>query len=244
VSLGVLHGSPQMGMGYDGTSDLDWWYTVDPLSIDASRSPLSSLTGSITAKTLNAGPGSVTLTLLLAGQPAPLEMSGTKLTASLGATSTPLTSGGPTPGHLASEHLDPALVSFATAGQPNANGAAKLCGNVSAASLAKVPIPASLTTGLSKCSQGYTVANSVLDLLIGGCNVLFTQQVKPTQPDKVDPSAPPAGTGGPYKLSANAQRAVATCKDASNATVPLATCLEAAAYSSSFKFTTDRVIAK
>ena len=29
-SLGVLHGTPVAGPGYDGTNDLDWWYTTRP----------------------------------------------------------------------------------------------------------------------------------------------------------------------------------------------------------------------
>ena len=31
------------GTGYDGTSDLDWWYTTDPISIDGTRNPTTSL---------------------------------------------------------------------------------------------------------------------------------------------------------------------------------------------------------
>jgi cysteine-rich repeat protein len=248
VSLGPLNGTPVM-MGpatYNGTNDLDWWYTVDPLSIDANRNPLSSLAGSITAKLLKAGPGNLSLTLLLAGVPAPLNMSGATVTVSIGAAGAPLASAGNPPGHLAAEHLDPALVSFNTSGLPTATGAGELCGNVSAASLAKVPVPAALAAGGSTaCSQGYTVANnSLLDVFVGGCTVFIIQAIKATQPDKTDPGAPVAGAGGPYKLSANAQHQVTTCKDKNNATVTLSTCLSAAAYSSFFKFTTDRVIIK
>jgi cysteine-rich repeat protein len=54
VTLGNLAGLPQDADGgaYSGNSDLDWWYTVDPGSIDSSRNPLSSLSGSYTNKTL------------------------------------------------------------------------------------------------------------------------------------------------------------------------------------------------
>jgi len=247
--VGVMNGSPQtMGgmLTYDGTSDLDWWHTAAPLSIDANRDPVRSMPGSINAKLLTAGPGTIDMLLILGGSLATLKISKTNVIGTVGATSTPLTSNGQPPGHLGSEHLDPALVSFATIGQPNAVGAAKLCGNASAASLALVPIPAVLVGGgITACQQGYTAANSLLDVLIGGCTILFTQQIVPTQPDQVDPDSMPVGAGGPYVLSANpATKAVNACKDKNGVVVPLQACLEAAAYSMFFKFTTDRVIIK
>jgi len=57
---------------------------------------------------------------------------------------------------------------------------------------------------------------------------------------------PVAGAGYQYTLSASntTTRIVDTCKDKSHATVPLATCLASAAYSSYLTFTSDRVIAK
>jgi hypothetical protein len=172
-------------------------------------------------------------------------MSATKVNGTIGATSAPLASAGLPPGHLAAEHLDPALVSYASVGQKNANGSAKLCGNVSAASLKNVPIPTALVGGgLFACSQNYQATNSLLDVLIGGCNILFVQQIKPTQPDKVDPSVPQPGAGGPYVLQSNAQKVVSTCRDKNNAVVNLQQCLDAAAYSSFFKFATGRVIVK
>ena len=186
----------------------------------------------------------MTLVLPLGGGPAALKFTSTMFTAAIGATSTPLSSAGSPPGHLASEHLDPALTSYASMGQPTAAGAGKLCGNVAAASLALVPIPMALVGGFG-CSQGYTLANSILDVLVGGCNILAVQQIKPTQPDQVDPAAMPAGAGAPYTLSASpATKVVSTCRDKNNAVVPLQACLSAAAYSAFFKFTTDRVIVK
>ena len=134
-------------------------------------------------------------------------------------------------------------MSFATAGQPTSNGAGKLCGDVSAQSLAAAPIPESLTGGgLLACSENYAVSNTLLDLFVGGCTVLFIQQIKAVQPDQVDPSAPVAGAGGPYKLAVNAQKSVTSCTDKNNAPVTLQTCLDAAAYSSFFKIAMNRVI--
>lgn len=245
VNIGAMNGSPVPNMGvpmYNGASDLDWWYKADPTSIDANRDPLASMLGSITAKVLNAGPGTIHLSLSFGGPPSLLKFTQTMMTGTIGMTSVPLTSTGLPPGHLASEQLDPALVSYATFGQPNANGAAKLCGNTSAASLAQAPIPASL---IGACAQAYTAQNSILDLLIGGCTIFGQQQIIQVQPDKVDPEVPPAGGGAPYTLSANAMtRVVDTCKDKNNVVVPLQACLDAAAYSSFFKLTTDRVIIK
>jgi cysteine-rich repeat protein len=245
IRLGSLGGSfvmPPTGVTYDGTNAVDWWYTVDPLSIDATRTPLATLAGSIAAKALTAGPGTMNLVLTLGGAPTPVKLTNVKLKATVGATSTPKASTGATPGHLASEHLDPALKSFETL----ANG--ELCGNVSAASLSKAPAPSAITGGGAiSCVEGYTTANSLLDVLVGGCKVLggFVVAVKATQPDQVDAASPPVGGGGPYKLSVTGSPPKVTgCKDKGGATVDLTKCLDAAAYSSFFKFTTDRAIVK
>jgi cysteine-rich repeat protein len=249
VEIGVLKGAPIVPAGtmYNGTADLDWWYKIDPLSIDANRDPLEKLPGFISAKTLTAGPGQLSIGINLAGAPATLKMSNARLTASVGAVSTPLTSAGNPPGHLASENLDPALQSFASNGQPTEMDAGRLCGNVGAASLDQVPVPADLIVGgMLACDQKYTAQNSLLDVIVGGCTVFgFVSVIVPSQPDQADPNAPVAGAGGPYKLAANAMtKAVSSCRDANNQTVDFNTCLNAAAYSSFFKFATGRVIAK
>jgi hypothetical protein len=131
-------------------------------------------------------------------------------------------------------------------GQPNANGAAQLCGDVGAGSLATQRVPAPLVVGGSAaCSQGYTSANSLLDLLVGGCTALgLVQVVSSTQPDATNPGAASVGAGPPYAFVADASRVVTACRDATGASVDLPGCLQAAAYSVYFKFTTDRVIAR
>jgi cysteine-rich repeat protein len=240
IVLGGLNGSVVTGTGYSGTSDLDWWYTADALSIDASRKPTATLTGSIAAKTLNAGPGNLTLNVVLSGAAVPLALSSTRVRATIGAATKPLVSSGAPPGHLAAEHLDPALTSFSTM----SNG--ELCGNVSAYSLSKIPAPSAVVTGGSAaCSEGYATTNSLLDVIVGGCHVLggFITAIGATQPDQSDPTAPVAGAGPKYTLTTTA-KAVTGCKDKGGATVDLTTCLKSAAYSSFFKFTTDRVIIK
>jgi cysteine-rich repeat protein len=238
LQIGGLGGKPVAGNAYDGTNDLEWWYTTDPNSIDAARNPKTFLNGSITAKLLDAT-GTLDLGISLAGGPTVLHMSGAHLRSNVGGVSKPvLSSGGSTPGHLASENLDPALVSFATM----SNG--ELCGNISAASLATVPVPAALLSGVGACNQGYTAANHLLDVLVGGCNgFLNIAEVNPTQPDQFDPAVPAAGAGAPYTLTI-ANKAVTGCRDKNGTAVALPACLAAAAYSSDFDFTTDRVIAK
>ncbi len=191
---------------------------------------------------LNAGPGNLKLTLNLSGALTPLNLSAVRVRGTIGATSKPLSSTATTPGHLAKENLDPALVSFAS----TTNG--QLCGNVAALSLSKVPVPAAILSGGSvACNENYSATNSLLDVLIGGCRVFgFITAVSKTQPDTSDPTAPLAGAGPKYTLSASSTttKVVDTCKDKSGATVTLSTCLASAAYSSYFKFTTGRVIVK
>jgi hypothetical protein len=174
-------------------------------------------------------------------------MSSAKITGTIGASSTPLASTGNTPGHLAAEHLDPNLQSFASLGTKSSAGAAKLCGNVSGTSLAAVPMPSSLAGGFLGC-QGYSASNnnSMLDLLVAGCSVfLVGQAIAPTQPDTDDPAVAPVGAGPPYKLTANSTtKKVTQCRDKNNALVNLQACLADAAYSVFLKFAAGRVIIK
>lgn len=243
IVLGGLNGTLSPGgTGYTGTNDLDWWYVADALSIDASRKPTATLAGSITARTLNAGPGNMTLNVVLSGAAVPLALSSTRIRATTTTANVPKTSTGAPPGHLAAEHLDPALTSFPTM----SNG--ELCGNVSAYSLSKIPAPSAvLAGGSTACKEGYTAANSLLDVIVGGCNVtifITVTAISKTQPDQSDPTAPVAGAGPKYTLVPGAGKAVTSCTDKTGATVPLDTCLKSAAYSAFFKFTTDRVIIK
>jgi cysteine-rich repeat protein len=228
MSLGILTGTPVTGTNYNGTSDLDWWYTTASTVIDASRVPKTQTNASITSKTLNAGPSDIAISITLGGTPATLNMLAAKMRGNVGAASTPTVSTGSTPGHLPSEHLNPALQSFGTM------SAGQLCGNVTAASLAMVPIPSAL---LTNCSA-YTAANSLLDVLVGGCTVaIIITVIEKTQPDK-------ARVSGNYVFTANSSTKVVNGCTRNGVSTPLATCLNDAAYSSSFKFTTDRVIAK
>jgi hypothetical protein len=237
--VGVVGGAPTLPPGnpttYNGASDLDWWYSQNANEIDANGNPLTQFTGAIASNTLTAGPGNITFGGGAAGT---LALSNARIVATTGTVSTPLTSSnGFPPGHLPSEGINPSLQSFASM------SAGKLAGNIGIASLASAPIPSALVgTGLTNCTQGYSASNTLLDLFVGGCNVfILGSEITPTQPDQSDPAAPVAGAGAPYTLTRTGN-AVTGCHDRNAAIVDLSTCLNAAAYSAYFQFTSDRVI--
>jgi len=250
LDVGVMRALPVAGAGYTGASDLEWWYTVNAATIDASRSPLDRLTGSITGGTLTAGPGAMSMAInFFSSSATVLRLSSAKLQILVGANAAPgSAAGGMPPGHLPSEHLDPALQSFSHLGQTNTSFSGKLCGDISARSLSLAPIPPELLPGGSlPCTEGYTTASSFLDVIVYGCTVnlgIPVLAITASQPDKADPAAPVGGAGAPYKLGVNAQKLVTTCTDKNNAAVSLGVCLDAAAYSSFFRFAMDRVILK
>jgi hypothetical protein len=69
--------------------------------------------------------------------------------------------------------------------------------------------------------------------------------INPVQPDEEDPAVLPAGAGPPYNLTVDpTTKAVTACFATGGGSVPLADCLADAAYSSHFKFTSQRVIAR
>jgi hypothetical protein len=196
---------------------------------------------------LTTDPAKVTLNLSLGGSPAAVTMSSLLISIDGGPTSKPKASAGTTtPGHLASEHLRPTLVSFDSGGRPTADGAGHMCGNISAASLAKTPIPEQLAgSGLFNCNEKFTSSNSLLDAIARGCtNLLAGKLIGATpKPDKEDPSIAPAGSGPPYTFVLTGNQ-VTGCKGKAGDTVDLAGCLNDAAYSSAFLFATGRVIVK
>ena len=244
LEVGVLSSTPVSGSGYNGTSDLDWWYTPAESLLDpADRLPANVLNGHVAASTLSAGPGAAEVRLLIGGEPASFSLSSMTVNVAIGASSVPLPSSGFPPGHLAAEQLDPGLQSFATAGTPADPGYGAMCGNVSAYSLKQTPIPSSLIG--AACNNSFTALNSLLDVFVSGCNLFIIPVILATQPDQEDPGAPPAGPGPPYTLTASspATRIVDGCR-AGGMAVDLTTCLQDAAYSSYFKFTSDRVIAR
>jgi hypothetical protein len=78
-------------------------------------------------------------------------------------------------------------------------------------------------------------------LFVSGCRVFIVTAITGTQPDQVVGTPPP---GGKYTFVTNSNKKVVGCKDGQGRDVALNTCLNSAAYSSAFKFTSDRVIIK
>jgi cysteine-rich repeat protein len=252
VTVGNLSGTPPSNAPpYNGTSDLDWWYNPLASSIDATRTPRATLTGSYASSVL-AATGRLNLITSIGGALASLAVSSAKIRMPIGASNVPtVATGNAPPGHVASEKLSPTLQSFATSGGTNLGSpTAQLCGNIAASSLDTTAPPESLLPGGDNaCIEGYSSSNRLLDIIVNGCrvkqNILTVTAISASQPDQVDPSAPVAGAGGPYKLSVDpTTKRVTTCRDKNDAVVNLQTCLGAAAYSMSFKFATDRVIIK
>ncbi|MGZ3443359.1 MAG: DUF4215 domain-containing protein, partial [Polyangia bacterium] len=230
-ALGFLHATPAMGAGYDGTADLDWWYPADAASIDGNRDPKTSLmNGKFVSGHLSSDPGTIQLSLVLAGSVAVLTVKNALLTATSDASAALTMSTAATPGHLASENDLPALKTFKSL------SGGKLCGDITAASLAAVKLPASFD---GQCDEGYSVANnnSLLDVLIGGCKhtvipiILVVTVVTATQPD--------GPTAGAVHLTMTGTH-VTGCTGGGG----YPACLDVGTYSSAFQFTTDRVIAK
>jgi cysteine-rich repeat protein len=228
LQVGVLGGSPQAGSGYSGNTDLDWWYTTDPTTIDASRNATTKMPATLAGNVLNAGPQEISFTVNFVGVAVTMDEFGAKLKGTTAGVSTPTASSGSTPGHRAAEHLDGTLTSFGsmTGGE--------LCGNTTAQSLANVIVPSVLVGSI--CNQNYSTANTLLDVYISGCTAFIISEVRATQPDT-------SRDGAVYKFTANAQHAVTSCTR-NNVAATLSTCLANAGYTSLFTLTTDRVIAK
>lgn len=234
-NIGVLGGTPQTGMAtYNGNSDLDWWYTPDPNTIDLTRTANTKVPSSITASVLNGGPSEISVTVNFTGVVVVMDMFGTVFRATVGASTKPTSSTGMTPGHLAAEHLDPNLTSFATM------TAGEMCGNTTAKSLADVLAPSALVgCGFGHCTQCYTTSNTLLDVYISGCDVtLVGQQVAATQPDTA------RTPGDVYHFTADPTTHKVTSCTKNGMADTLTDCVAKAGYTSLFRFTTDRVIAK
>lgn len=237
VTVGIVGATPVAGTGYNGNADLDWWYLVDPLDLSGARAPLTTVSGAIASKELNTTAGEFAITVNFVGVDVTMDMFKTTIRAPIGAATTPLTSSGSTPGHLASEHLDPALQSFQTMGSSTVP--AELCGATTARSLDNTNIPSAV---VAYCSN-YTIGHSLLDLYIGGCTYFFLPIIRSTQPDTSKTS------NVTYTFQANAQRYVNGCKKfvggvEQNPAPSLDVCLDNAGYSSYYKLFTDRIIGK
>ena len=196
-TIGVLSAIPDPAKGtWTGSSatnqPIDWWFLAAASTVQ-NGVPTGVLTnGALSARQLTAGPSDVTLSLVLGGSPALLEMLSAQVAATLQGTPAPNVPQ-PPPSQLAS-----GLTVFQ---QFTGNGTGQgLCGNITVESLAQIPIPQVLTTGLTACSatcpnsHKYTYCgmgmpvgpscNSLLDALVGGCEAfLCVNAINPEQPD-------------------------------------------------------------
>jgi cysteine-rich repeat protein len=220
LELGVMAGALDPAKpGWPATGNpIDWWFLVQPAGVDANGLPTGKLAnGAIAAKVLTAGPSDVNLTLLLSGSPALLEMRDAKIRGMI--TGTPSVPA-PPPTNLAA-----GLTVFPEVQADQTNQG--LCGNITVASLAKIPIPEALADGTTACgscsgSKDYTYCgdnmpvgpncNSLLDALVGGCKVsvvlpCLITAINPTQPDVAKPggSLTPLATAGALNKVPTAQ---------------------------------------
>ena len=231
-ALGFMHATPVASSAYDGTADLDWWYTSDLTSIDGNRDPNTSLmNGKFVAGNLSSDPGTVHLGLVLAGSPATLTMKNAVLTATSDAATALTVSSGATPGHLASENDLSTLKTFKSL------SGGKLCGDITASSLALVKLPTAFD---GQCDEGYSTANNstLLDVVVGGCTHTIVIIV-PIPVPVVNATQPDGPAATPVHISMTGIH-VTGCTGGG----AYPACLDVATYSSAFQFTTDRVIAK
>lgn len=230
--LGVFIAAPtSIDASYDGNSDLDWWYLIDDTELVPPQTPAQLLNAHLIAKSMTTDPGSMTLYAIL-GNPIEMSMSSVRISANTSAVDTPMTwVDGTDRGHLPAENLDPLLQSFGAMGDSSGTPVGKLCGNTSASSLAQVLVPSNIYL---QCA-GYDSTNTMLDLIVAGCKILTFTAVVATQPDQ--------GGGHAYQFNTDSTHHVVSCtKD--GVSDSLSDCLDSASYSTYFRFSTDRVIAK
>ena len=245
-SLGFVNATPfnvdpnNPPANYDGTNDLDWWYIVDPASVDTTGNPTIQLPANVSDGHISAGPGKITLNLLFALSPATVDLFNTKVDATFDPTlgKPTISTDGSTPGHRTSEHLNPNLQTYIS------SSAGEMCSDVGAQSLFNTPIPTLLQAVCQADNpmggdpiSVFTTDNTLLDVFVHGCSIFDNPaaQVQVTQPDgSLDGSTYQFGFD-PVTLK------TATCtKDGQPA--DLDECLANATFSSAFTFTSDRVI--
>lgn len=220
----------------NGNSDLDWWYVLDPARplVSAAGVPLSTLRAHIDGGHITSQPGDITVKILFAFEPAFVTLFHTVVDAQIDpAISVPLVSTGDPPGHLASEHLDPNLTTFVS------SPSGKMCSNVSVQSLFDTPIPNLLAGTCATDAAGahkiFHHTNTLFDVFVNGCAVFGTPAIQATQPD-----GSVSGATYHFEVSPTTHGVVSCTRD--GAPAELTDCVKDATYSSSFTFTSDRVI--
>src|SRR5262249_35032512 len=156
IAIGFLSGS--LDSKHPGTwtaGALDWWFLADPSDVDASGNPLASLSpASITSYSFTGGPNNVVVRAQLGTTYNTIDLRDAMMQGSI-APGPPPNAPAPPPSALA-----PGFATFqsVTANQANQG----LCGAVTVASLAAMPVPEELTSGVGQCiaacpgSKSYT----------------------------------------------------------------------------------------
>jgi cysteine-rich repeat protein len=236
LKLGLMDGVPDAAKGVwpGAMASLDWWFTAANPYVLAGA-VRDTVPGSLAARELTAGPGTLKLPMILGGVPTQLELRHVAIAASVDSSPAPSTPAAP-PAHLAAglKVFESLSATQATQG---------LCGAATVASLSKVAIPAQLAAGGSTacgscagshqytaCANGVVDANcnSLLDLIVGGCKVISCQltAVTATQPDVAATSTVPL---------------VVLSLDPQTSKVVEPTDVDLDGYSISFSFTANRV---
>jgi hypothetical protein len=192
--LGVMDGSLDPAKGaWPGNNPIDGWFLTDPSSVSMGL-PTGFFTNvGLSAHNLAGGPANVTLKLNLGGGPAALTMLHAHIAATINGNPPPDAPAPPPSAYAAG------LTVFQTV---TGNGAGQgLCGDITVASLAVMPVPTALAAGgiaaCSNCTASHTYTactgtqtplssscNSMLDVLVGGCDQLCVATVvNPTRPD-------------------------------------------------------------
>jgi cysteine-rich repeat protein len=201
---------------WPGNNPTDWWFLADPSVVNMGQ-PTGKLTnGKLVNHALTAGPNTVSLTISLSGTPADLTLNNASIAGTVGnATNTPA----PPPAKIEAGLM---VLETITANGTNQG----LCGDITVGSLKAIAVPAALIQGGSNaCTENYTAANSLLDVLVVGCKV--TSPLSLTAVNATQPDVPGSGTTVTH-LTAGAGNIV---------TVPAN---DTDAYSSYFQFVTTR----
>jgi cysteine-rich repeat protein len=238
LTLGVFGASPDPAKGaWPGNNPLDWWFLTDNTWVDSTGLSTNVLTpATLAARQLAVGPTDVNLALPYFGT---LRLRRTHVAASINAAPAPDVPA-PPPSQLAAGLMVFQSMTGSGAGQG-------LCGNITVASLAAIPVPATLAQGAGSSACGncagshtYTACvgsqtpnnsncNSLLDAIVGGCGSVpiggacLVTVLNPTQPD-----VPAGGTVTPLALGAGNKVPVAV------------TMSDDDAYSAYFKFDANR----
>lgn len=171
-------------------SAIDWWFVGRPTGIDSSDNLLHVLSGGITSSVLLVGPNRVDLHVVSGTTPSIFDSRDTMFRAKVLDTPAPDV---PAPPPSA---LGAGLVVFQ---EMDAMGSDMgLCGALTVQSLADIQIPSDFQfdgrvscQANSECgpadqenfTRRYDATNTMLDLVVGGCRVLCSPAVVPTDPD-------------------------------------------------------------